>query len=340
LISWIFERPYDVSQWNYIFRSFIDWPVSIFFLSAAGYISGIYYVIKNRFSTARERPRGDVLLLIIGITFYLFYPFMPFSGTSFSPDAELAIPLRYLILPFTIGVVLFARVMDKSSRFGLFWFWLAVCAIALRWGLRIDKLVLAAVAVMMIKTVSMFWDRYSKVYLFVPVRKITIFVLLPGVLVGLLVFFPYQKNLTDKRIFEYGGKVSPRGEGWRALEQLPDGASIAAYGTIWFYPNFGRRLQFRFIKVNEDGTKNMPFHVWWKPKPKSVVPWSKKIPSFLSPKLIDNLVSSGVDYVLTSKSQYGKWPVQHNGLAASGKVEKVFDDGYSVIWKLPVCNKF
>jgi hypothetical protein len=265
---------------------------------------------------------------------------MPFSGRSYNPNAELMIRLRYLILPFTIGVVLFARVMDKSSRFGLFWFWLAVCAIALRWGFRIDKLVLAGVAVMMIKIVSVFWDRYSKVCLFVPVRKITIFVLLPGLLVGLLVFFPYQKYCTDNRIFKNGGKDSPRGQGWQALEQLPDGSAIAAYGTIRNYPNFGRRLQFRFIRVNEDGTKYIPLYVRWKLEPESAVFWSKKIPAFPGPDLIDNLVNSGLDYVLTSKFKHGEWPVQHNGLVASGKAEKVFDDGYSVIWKLPVCNKF
>ena len=48
----------------------------------------------------------------------------------------------------------------------------------------------------------------------------------------------------------------------------------------------------------------------------------------------DNLEAVGLDYVLVTKWNRDEWPEQYEVLAQSGPAQKVYDDGYSVIWEL------
>ena len=55
----------------------------------------------------------------------------------------------------------------------------------------------------------------------------------------------------------------------------------------------------------------------------------------LDPRLLRrNLAAAEVDYALVSRWSLGAWPAQYEALRSTAGGEPVYDDGYSVIWRL------
>lgn len=341
LIAWILGNPRDAEQWKYLIKAHMNWPVSLFLLSVSGYIGSICSLVRRGGASGDQKASARFLLILVGLVFCAFYPLMPFTGATANLGSRLNIQLRFCALQFIIGVILFSFLLERSGKLNLFWFWAAVLALALRWGFRAEKIILTVGALAFLKAVSFSWHRYIKdFFVRIPVKTVVLVIYLAAGLFGLLAFYPRQKQLTDQRIYDCGKRYFPIGLAWRALEQLPPGSSVTMYGVYpgRSYPYFGRQLQLKPVITEADGIRRKPFHVYRKTMPEKAIfkepGTQEEISEFQLGKLIDNLVSGGIEYVLVSRWWTGEWPIQHTVLAVSGGATKIYDDGYSVIWQL------
>jgi hypothetical protein len=342
LIFWILDNPTNLEQWKYLIKAHMNWPASLFLLSASGYIGSVCSILRKGISRDDKKASACFLLVVVGLVFCALYPLVPFSATSTRYEMGLIVRIRYCVLQFIIGVILFSFLIEKSGRLNLIWFCIAVLALALRWGFRTDKIILTAGVLAILKTASFAWHRYVKnFFVRVPVKRTVIVIYLSASLVGLLAFYPYQKKLTDRKIFDHGKHDFPIGLAWSALEQLPAGSSVTTYGTCseGRYPCFGRRLHLKPVITEQDGVRRKPLYVYWKTMPEKAIfkksrRMDEEIPESQLARLVDNLITGGIEYVLVSKWRTGQWPVQQPVLAASERAKKIYDDGYSVIWHL------
>ena len=113
--------------------------------------------------------------------------------------------------------------------------------------------------------VVLLWTTLRHVELPRQARRVLPLLLLSVSLVGLALWAPHKHKLTDERIHGYGSKQRPIGRGWKALEGLPSGASIAWFGpgAYQYYPLFGRNYHLVPRPVAADGSPRMTEYKRW-----------------------------------------------------------------------------
>lgn len=123
-----------------------------------------------------------------------------------------------------------------------------------------------------------------------------------------------------------------------ALEKLPPGATVSSYGDRLFhaYSFFGRRLQFRPVRLLQDGRAAGPLHLRARHDP-SLTFWEyldRDADSLVNREaFLANLRRSGVDFLITRRNARSGWPVQHAWLREAGvPVVASLPDG--TLWRL------
>jgi len=326
LISWIIKNPTDFHQWRDLIQEHLNWPVGTGLLCVLGYLSGTCVLVKQ------NRAYGDrlwvlFLLLTSGLTLFFLYPFMPYSGTSHGPTRDLWVQPRYIIASFVIGIVLFCSLLKNRNTF---WLCLAIIVLATTPEIQLDEH-MNAVAFGGLLTAYFAWTTLGKIVPASIHAKRCLLIIAPAALGGLAICLSGQEKATKKHLYDY----SHLGGSWEAIEGLPAGSRITWFGN-WvyqYYPLFGRHLQLDPVRVYDDGSLYKQPHCGWEDNIE-YDDWVKaKIP-MESNLLIPNLISSRIEYVVVTQGSNNQWPPQKKVLAASGKLEKIYDDGYSVIWRM------
>ena len=118
------------------------------------------------------------------------------------------------------------------------------------------------------------------------------------------------------------------GDAWVAIDGLPAGSQIAAFGDHAYhtYPLSGRRFQLRALSVDGRGRAAIPLHQNWQQR-------RPREPG-LRDSLAANLRASNVDFVLVTRSADGRWPLQQAELEAAVEVSAVYEDEAAVVWAL------
>jgi len=334
LVSWIAAYWTDLSFWVNLSKSHIDWPFGLFLLAAVGYGFALLSVLRHRRSTDPTGFAVTWLLVVIGLTLLFLYPFMPFSGTYNAPNAPLLISLRYLIASFSIGIILFGSQVARGHPHRSFWLCLAILAVVNSGWKAVPSTFVIMVAG---ATVLWLWEKVLAVFSFKRSRLAFQLAILPAALVVMAILTPYKQQLTDANIHNYGSIEHPIGRVWQAIENIPDGSSVAFFGpkTYQYYPIFGRKFQQIPHPVNGKGLPVRPVHENFRQKPSRRWwgPTGKTGKVDLS-ELVDNLIAGGVDYVLVTHRRGHEWPPQREALANSEYVQLIYDDGYSVIWRI------
>jgi hypothetical protein len=274
----------------------------------------------------------------------LIYPLMPFSATVNDPEAGLAVIRRYLIAPFAIGLVLFSRLCEQGRPGRFFCLALAVLAAVTAWpggsGNSPVVAVAAGVAAMAL------WTQRQRLKAFRPLKAQPLLdaALLCLSLVLLAAWAPRKQEKTNANLYAFAGQECAGAAALKALEDLPPGSSLAVFGEFayQYYPAFGRKLELRPAVVEGDGTLYQPLHLRWRQGQGSL--WDHAQQESDLTHLVENLMASGVDYVLVTKWGGGAWPRQQAVLeeqlpASSPEAKPMYTDACSAIWKLPASGR-
>ena len=335
LFFWVLSDPLNGQQWLTILKEHTDWPIGLFLLSLVGYVSAI----KSTQHLRRDREatpllEATVLLLITGLVILVFHPFMPFSGTNDAPRNEILITLRYLLTPFTIGIVLFAVNVDERARNRAFWIAMAVLAVAVSWneagrGWGAAPLLAAASAVSALLFVRFVLPRTDGIVLGGTAAPVALTVMLTL----LACWLPWKQAFTDHRMFEAAGPHAYLGNVWKQLERLPPGSTVANVGASvgTRYPLYGRRWQFKLLQIDKNGKQLGTLHEewrnpgfsWWLPKDMTPVDG-----------FIEKLRAGDVDYLVLSRDPGSEWPPQRDDLERAGDVRPIFRDRYAELWSM------
>ena len=333
LISWILAAPANPGQWAKIAQWYTAWPFGLFLLAMAGYGVGVGAQIRRR-GTHTPESATRFVLLVVGLTMAALYPFTPFSGTIDSPTGELIGDARYVIAPFCIGIVLFSSLLEGLGPSHLWWA-MGVLAAATAWP-EANNNPAVVMAVISAGDALLLAGRLRRLAAEGWRRQAALAAVLLAGLALLAWWAPRKQAATDAKLYEYrySENRGPVTKGWRALEDLPEASRVAWFGVgdYEYYPLFGRRLNLVPVKVLGDGTLHEPLHERWRRDPQGTRWWERDRPCDAA-ALLPNLRKARVEYVLVTRNE-DRWPPQDAALASSTQARKVFDDAYSVIWKL------
>jgi hypothetical protein len=256
---------------------------------------------------------------------------MPFSGTNFSQTAPLRVSLRFLILPFAIGLVLATAALSRSLRRRGAGFALALLAVAVCWSGPPHH----AVAAVGAAAAALIGERaLSRLRRAPRRRRIALVIGAAVLLAGLAIWAPQKADMTAAALHATGGTDRPIGAAWRVIDSLPPGSRIAWFGpaAYQYYPLFGRRFQHRPVAVDPDGTPRPLLHRLFAEHPEWTGERGRGRQWDLH-ALTGNLHAAGVEYVLVTKWDATQWPPQQAILQRCAGWEKRFDDGYSTLWR-------
>lgn len=319
LIRWIAEAPTDFDQWALILKLLADWPVGLFFVAVVGYGGAIWHCLVKR-DDLEQLP-----LLATGIVLFTLFPFMPFSGTFDQPDGVLFVPLRYILAPYFIGIVLFAGNLRPGNPRRALWIGVAFLSLATALAGSSSKTAVALLAG------SLAGLLIGLTQPSLPARTMPI--LIGIALASVAVTAPLRQRLTDAYYTTFGTPHFAARLGFRTIETLPPGSRITWFGPhpYMYYPYFGRRWQHTPVATYADGSIYPHAHVrfragesrwWWHHEKKS------------AEGLDSRLLESGIDYVFMMRTVDGGWPTQKELLDRSKIAFEVYNDGGSSIWKL------
>ena len=335
LYTWILNRPTDLHQWWTIIHAITDWPVTVFALAFLGYALTSY---RELFKHTPDNPSpGSRLLVLVGLATFIAFFFLPFSATYNLPHAELGPQLRFAILPFAIGIILFAAHPVTSSTGIAIKVAAFVLAVLPLWGA--DPLygligVPAAIGAMIVYTLP---DKVTRFFRRPGYLTLGISFLVLGAVLTL--WYPFAKQATDNRVFFYDDEDHPIGKAWQALESTPRGSHVAWFTNRpqEYYPLFGRDLSRFPVALDPSGTPYKPLHILYSETGGHLPWWSTPIlPS--KETLMENIARAKVDFVLVSKWKGESWPAQQAILAESGRCSVFYQDGYSTIWQIDAAH--
>jgi len=336
LISWIINSPTDLSQWFRIAQGLGNWPLHFGVLSIIGYITALHFLIKNRLNKVNigDAVHHQTLLLITGLLLFFTFFILPFSATINRPNVGLGVANRYVIFSFTIGLILLGRLIDDNRSSINFW--------------KIMTLVFLA-------TIPIYEKKPTILVTFAIAAAIIFYKPLNGIVIKLLSFkragtvllitgfaclvfwYPVKKKLTDKNYYSSARQAAGV---FRELENLPDTSRIGYFSTLpyngtLFYRLFGRRLQMIPIPLDYNGSVPGPLHTRWPEKTGSLwEEWDKLDQEIDTQDFQSNIQESAVQYVIVTKFPYNRWPVQYNAFKNMEDAIQIYNDGYSVIWKV------
>lgn len=316
----------------------LDWPRSLGLFALLGYGIGLAAALRG---SVDARQRTVIAVLGVGIAAAALCPLMPFSGTINIPGDAIRPGLRYWMLPFSLGLVLTGAARQEWAR------WLApVSGTMLALTIYADltghapadfrTFMFAALA---LGAVGALWWQVVRRRIWIPAtRARTIIALAVALLISLGAWAPTKQRLTDAELFSREGV----GEGWRAVNDLPDGSRIAWFGPLAYayYPLYGRDYQFDPVPVFDDGRPWTPLHErseapvsWWDVVHHQQHRWGD--PGDLS-SLVTNLHAQRIDYVFTTEHGADQWPSrgQAQVLAESEHASPIYADGTNTIWRL------
>jgi membrane protein implicated in regulation of membrane protease activity len=334
LISWIIQSPTDLNQWLRIARDLGNWPLHYGIISTIGYITAIYFLIKNWPNRVKVVWRRQALLLIAGVLLFITFFLLPYSATTNHPTTGMRAANRYLIFSYAIGLLLFSRLIEGNGHSAKFWKLLTLFSL---FALAVYKKELIIYAIFALAAAMVCFRPLGGIVTRVlNLKHAGVFFLIAS-FAFLMFWYPYKKQLTDKNFYSFTG---PAGKVFKEIENLPEASRIGyfsplPYNNTPFYRLFGRRLQMIPVPLDYDGSIPVPLHVkqfgkgdsWWDE-------WDKLGIKINEREFQINIQQSHVQYVIMAQFPYTKWPTQYDIFKGMGNAMQIYDDGHSAIWKI------
>lgn len=310
-----------------ILKKDFDWPISLAVLSLVGYLAALGQEFRRTPFSADQNNTLRRTLLASGLALLAVYPFVPFSGNDNS--------WRYITAPFLIGLVLYGKLIDDRCQHRWFWTAMALVAIVTCWpGPGNNNLVALVGGALGLAALYLAVQRMPQASSATIIAGTS--ACASVLFIGLAALTHHQQQATDKNFQDYGFPDQPIGKAWSALDAAPPDSRIACFmnRSYDFLPLFGRRYQFDAVAVEPNGRPSLPLHERFGSDP-SFKLFQGKAPVPREPaELLNNLRQASIHYILVSKWPAGDWPPQHALLAKSDQLHVLYQDDYSVIWKI------
>ena len=325
LLPGLLMEPHPMRFWLGFAGKLLDWPFGLGLVSLAGYGHGL---------ASEWRPKSGELallravrrrLLLVGGVLALLFPITPFSIGSGVVDGQLSLYLRYLTPSFLIGFGLLAPALDGTQA----GFWRAVVVLA--WGTAWpgpgNSVMVASIAGAAAAWVASAPPRHWRTW---------------AAAGGALLFFgipalaPRQKMVTDHTLAGTGStEARPVGAAWAALDHLPKGARVAAITNIPYHrsPLYGSHWQLNPVFLDKNGFVLRPTHQQFAQDHLPGLGF-EPFERLDGPTWLERLRKAHVEYVLVSRWNGTEWPPPYEPIRATCANIPIFQDGYSVIWKL------
>ncbi len=333
LLYWILNDPVNGANWKVILGTYINWPAVLFLFAATGYGFSLRYC-TGRGACDKNQLFAKRLLFWMGASLFVLYPVIPFSGSPNSPDAPLALSIRYLLFSYIIGIFLLLMETARYQYLGRYISIIFLTALSIRYGLELSKIAMTVVVLCGFWVAVSFCLRYRQEILLCVQDRKRAAAGMAAFICGFLIFFPQYQNLTDSRVFTYRGQRLA--DVLMAVEELlPDGARYCFFGVNYqLYPFWGRRFQFRPVKTDRNGQPRDLYYQLWKNHPEQAIFWHNSQVPLETAVLVENLICNKMDYVVTSKDLTGDWPIQQMILQADKHAQKIYEDADNCIWKI------
>ena len=255
----------SLEMWGRVLGKYLDRPLALGFLAVFGYGAGLWAAIRSKDPKRRSHL---VLLVGCGLLFSAMFPFQPFSATANRPHAGVLYLARYVTFSFLVGLMLLPAA----------------------WSFRRAE------------NRSLDSDGEGE-FTRKPNAKWRAAIgwgLGLAILTALSLTTPWRAKATSNNLLKYKPNVAV---GWKALEKLPRGSSVAAFSNdppshALIYPIFGRRLQLRPVELGWDCSIRRPLHERWREEPPSWW-WEFEVRSEESgEELLANMRAAKVDFLL------------------------------------------
>ena len=306
LITWVLDPPAPASPLLEILRAHLDWGGALGYLSLAGFVGGILFVLFTIRKPPTPARHIRMLVLACGLLLLATYPFTPFSGTNNSASGDMRVSLRFLIPSYALGLALAAGAVQGSRTW-----WLVFTAVAV--DPPIVPIVLAVVGTLF----AAGW----RLIPFPPLTTRQLRLAVAGTLLGAFALIAIMegswKGRFDDEVFGVRSRGVHMGAAWRALESLPDGMRITAQGpgSYRIAPYFGRRLQHRFVSVPLKEPPYLHLHERdWKGRRW----WDRTQLAYDPATYLAALRQERVDCVVVLRKPNGSWPEPQQTLASEG----------------------
>jgi hypothetical protein len=338
LISFMISGGKDWSFWWGLIKGHARWPVSMFVVSSAGYAGALYFVLSGRGGVRAKAATSRYILLTVGLALLVLYPWMPFSGANNSPNAPMRISLRFLIVPFMIGIALFLTLVLSKGFLRFVWSVVFLAAVAIGWNYT-PRTVIGGIVVISAALFLLLKDMYEISFLACCSTRAAMYLFLPSTMAALAFWAPYQQERTDSWILNYEWRKHHLGEVWSGLQTLPAGSCVTYFGPVryQYYPLFGRRLQLVPCSVGLNGRIEIPLYKRWRQDPTIVRWWegkAERVEERNANDAVANLSEAGVDYVLTVKSGKERWLSYEDAFSESTILRKVSENEYGSCWEV------
>jgi len=320
--------PSSAEVWAQVARQYLNWPFSLGAVAVVGYGFGLSALFRRHLST--ECRFASIALLLAGTGSLAFHPFVPWSE---GPPTEVGQPLilypRYILPSFACGIGLYLGLLRGTGWSAITMSWVALIAVIL--GISDSpKLYFACIGAGM-GVVAM--HALARQKMPIPKWRPAWSVVVGAILCfGLSLGHGHLTHRTDKSLFLYGDAQRPVGHLWNAVDQLPDGSRIAHFSNMeWNHYPYGRR---------PNGAEPVAFHLGGQPKR----PLHEEFRSGLEPQsqslveFAQHLEEAQIDFlVLTPWAKASGFPGDFEAWLPElrAQTETVFDDGYSLILRLP-----
>jgi hypothetical protein len=336
LLDALLDDPFRPSIYAGIAKAVAIVGLAPVLVAAVGYVGAVVRVICQRSDGVTASVSGAFLLFLLGATYVVLYPFLPFSGWHISGSFQMM--LRYvaaLVVP--VGIILFYWALGRTRSTQLMAMAIGLLAAVTSWrGSAEDAgLAMSVGAVILLALQQRNVLARARPMLASPAVIATA---TTAILALLVVWLPGKQRLTDENLFTLDW-AQPIDKAWRAVEnEVPTDSRITWYGpkAFIYYPLFGRDLRLSPLRARNDGTVSRPFF-----EESTLVPLVGIYHDRLAvdpQTFVPNLLAGGVNYVLVTQSggslRTETWQGQLEALRASDRAHLVYDDGNSWLWRL------
>lgn len=320
----------DREQWQQLFNGFVNRPLPIAVVVLSGLLAGLLALIRRKpFSS--DQSLIVISLICVAAVATAFFPITPFSGTNEVGGLEST--GRYLNLLYLVGGLLAVLLLRSMPNLNRLWSRLLVLTLLMAaftapFAISFGKPVVVAIAGVTLLAFA----------------ALEIAPRLPGIRFPgfryLALVLPFITLATVPLNLRSTDRLAAENPILSEVEKLPGGSTVAQFNG-WLYQGYalaGRRQQHQPVRLLGNGERYTPMHLRGDERAADEDFWTYERhhgeTNLKAIQLVNNLRAARVDFVITTASPDGEWPIQHQLLIAIDEFPRLHESEHGIVWDL------